>query len=537
MTSEPRFRVRGWLSDEEFRELLEFSRYVGRDQGTSIFELDEKRLAQSALGPADVLKALEGLKSKVVPEDYEAIKRYLDERGAVEVAVRDGRLVISSRALLKPVLQGLGKPGLKYDSASRSFTAPPYLYADVVRLLSSRGLLVKDSVGLLEGGKLPREVRFTGQLRPYQQEALEAWERNQHRGVIVLPTGAGKTVVAVAALARLSVRTLIIAYTKEHVRQWHDAVVRFTDAAGLLGVYYGDEKKLSYITVTTYQTAWRYVDRLAGMFPLLIIDEAHHLPADKFKLIALRMPAPFRMALSATAVREDGRHEEIFPLVGGIVYQKGAAELMEQGYLAPFIIKRVTVKLRPEEQKAYEELRRKYQALALGRTFEEVLEAAKRGEPRAVEALRVRAQMQSVIQESQSKLDKVVEIAREELNRGSKIIVFTQFKRQAEELARRLGALLLHGELDKDERARALETFKKASSGVLVVTTVGDEGLDIPDANVGILVSGTGSRRQFVQRLGRLLRPGAGKTAVLYEVVASGTSEVVQSRKRREALE
>jgi len=129
-----------------------------------------------------------------------------------------------------------------------------------------------------------------------------------------------------------------------------------------------------------------------------------------------------------------------------------------------------------------------------------------------------------------------VDLARQELEKGSKIIIFTQFKRQAEEIAEKLGAFLIHGDIDKDKRLRALEAFKRAKSGVLVVTSAGDEGLDIPDANVGILVSGTGSRRQFIQRLGRLLRPGPGKTAVLYEIVVSGTSEVAQSRRRREAL-
>ncbi|MGC9071773.1 MAG: DEAD/DEAH box helicase [Acidilobus sp.] len=536
MEVEPRFRVKGWLNNDEFRELLEFSRYVGRDRGLSIFELDEKRMSQLGLGPADVLRFLEGLRDRMVPEDYEAVRDHLLERGSVNLKLWDDRLMISSRVLLKPILQEFGRPEIRYEPGTKSYTAPPYLYGDLVKFLRSKGLVVNDDLNLLEGTRLPRPVAFRGELRPYQKEAVEAWEKNQGRGVIVLPTGAGKTVVAIAALSRLNVRALIVVYTKEHVKQWHDAVVRFTDASGLLGTFYGDEKNLSYITITTYQTAWRYVDLIAPRFSLLIVDEAHHLPADKFKTIATQMPAPYRMALSATAVREDGKHEEIFPLVGGIVYQKSASELMEQGYLAPFIIRRVTVKLKPEEQKLYDELRKRYQALAVGRTFEEVLEAAKKGEPKAIEALRVRSQMQSVIQESESKLEKVIEIVKNELEKGSKIIVFTQYKRQADELAKRLGALLIHGDLDKDERVGALEAFKKVKTGVLVVTTVGDEGLDIPDANVGILVSGTGSRRQFIQRLGRLLRPGTGKTALLYEVVASGTSEVAQSRKRREAL-
>ncbi|NAZ38463.1 MAG: DEAD/DEAH box helicase family protein [Acidilobus sp.] len=536
MRSEPRFRVKGWLSDEEFRQLLEFSRYVGRERGLSIFELDEKKLADSALSPAEVLRTLESFKDRIMPEDYKDIQSYVAERGSITISYSHGRLTISSRVFLKPLIQELGRPEVKYDSSAKSYVSPPYLYADLLRFFRSKGLLVNDMLGLEEKAKLPRPITFKGELRPYQQEALEAWEKNQARGVIVLPTGAGKTLIAVAGIARLGVKTLIVVVTKEQVKQWLDAISNFTDAAGLLGAFYGDEKRPSYITVTTYQTAFRYVDDLTGEFAFLVFDEAHHLPADKFKAIATHMPAPFRMALSATAVREDGKHEEVFPLVGGIVYQKGAAELMEQGYLAPFIIRRVTVKLRPDEQKVYEELKRRYQLFAAGRTFEEVLEAAKKGEPNAIEALRVRAQMQSIIQESESKISQAVDLARQELEKGSKIIIFTQFKRQAEEIAEKLGAFLIHGDIDKDKRLRALEAFKRAKSGVLVVTSAGDEGLDIPDANVGILVSGTGSRRQFIQRLGRLLRPGPGKKAVLYEIVVSGTSEVAQSRRRREAL-
>ncbi len=539
MQAPPRFRVKGWISDEDFRRLLEFSRYLGREGGASLFELDEGKMKESELGPEDVAKVMNDM-SKLIPEaDLKSVINYLKAKYSVIVSYDEakGWLTVSSEVMLKPYVYELGSQDLKYSHAVGKYVGDPYLYFDVVKFFTSKGLIVDDKVGLLNNMKLPRNITFNGTLRTYQQEAIDAWIKNGNRGVIVLPTGSGKTVVAIAAMARLNVKTLIVVYTKEHLRQWMDSIRRFTDAGGLLGAFYGDEKVIANITVTTYQTAYRHIKGLSRHFGLLIFDEAHHLPADKFKAIAKGSLAPYRMGLSATAVREDNKQEEVFPLIGGIVYQKSASELMQEGFLAPYVIRRVTVKLLPDEQKLYDELRSRYQKLAMGRTFQEVLEAAKKGEPNAIEALRVRAQMQEVVQGSVNKISKAVEIAKEELNKGSKIIVFTQYRKQAEEIASRLNAFLIHGELDKDERLRALEAFKAARSGVLVVTTVGDEGLDIPDANVGILVSGTGSRRQFIQRLGRLLRPAPGKTAILYEIVASGTSEVVQSKKRREAIE
>ncbi|MEM1873311.1 MAG: DEAD/DEAH box helicase, partial [Acidilobaceae archaeon] len=349
--------------------------------------------------------------------------------------------------------------------------------------------------------------------------------------------GSGKTVIALAGVAKLSAPTLVVVYTKDHVRQWVEAFKRFTDAGSLVGAYYSEEKRLAPITVTTYKSASSNIRVFAARFSLVIFDEAHHLPADTFKELALSLPAPYRLGLSATPEREDGRHVDIFPLIGGVVYHLTPTELAEKGYLAPFVIKRVKVDLSLLEKARYESLRRRYLELSRGRSFQELLEHAKRGDSSAVEALKIHAEMLDIVQSSESKIEKVVEIARRELEKGGKIIVFTQFKSQAERIAEKLGALLLHGGLSDEERSRVLAKFKSAKSGVLVVTTVGDEGLDIPDASVGILVSGTGSRRQFIQRLGRLLRPSSpGKVAVLYEVIVRGTMEEAQARKRRELI-
>jgi len=533
----PRFRVKGWISDEDFKAILEVARYLGRADGYALFEIDLDKARRKGLEPSDVLARLSSIPG-IPRSDLEVLERILREElgGSVRVEYRPGGwIVVSSRVRLKEVLSDLPFQ-LIYDREIKAFKAKAYLYRDVVEHLRSKGLTIEDKIGLIDGGRLPRELEFKGQLRPYQEEALDKWLSSGGRGVIALPTGSGKTVIAIAAMAKLSLQSLIVVYTKEHIFQWVEAIRRFSDAGALVGAYYSEEKAIRPITVTTYQTAYRKLDVFAGRFPLVIFDEAHHLPADKFRAIAMGLPAPYRMGLSATVEREDGKHEEIFPIIGGVVYHTTPGRLTQEGYLAPFQIRRIPVELPPQLKREYQALRRRYQLLAGRRRFEEVLEAARKGDPSAIEALRVHSQMRALIQDNPAKVEAIVSIVKRELARGSKIIVFTQYRRQAEELARILGANIIHGEMDASRRKRELEEFKARESGVLVVTTVGDEGLDIPDANVGILASGTGSRRQFLQRLGRLLRPAPGKKAVLYEVVTAGTPEELQSRRRRGAL-
>ncbi|RLG89361.1 MAG: ATP-dependent helicase, partial [Thermoprotei archaeon] len=146
---------------------------------------------------------------------------------------------------------------------------------------------------------------------------------------------------------------------------------------------------------------------------------------------------------------------------------------------------------------------------------------------------KIRTALRMLVHNASSKKEAVKRIVEDELARGSKILIFTQYIEQAEKLSEILNAPVITGELDPKTRRNRLEAFKNGISRVLVVTTVGDEGIDIPDANVGIVVAGTSSRRQFIQRLGRLLRPGKGKEARLYEIVVKGTHEEAEARKRK----
>lgn len=533
------FKIKKWLEDEEFQELLKIADYLGQESGYKVFRLNVEKALRNRYLPSDILGTLEELGVELgggighdiekLYEKHSPVMEWSHVKGVVKVAFTKPVYSVV-REYIKRFQHGV----IREQDDKVLVEIYPYHAHDVYRYLRDLGLHVVDVNNIYTTKMLVVKPELRDiTLRPYQEEALDKWIENKYRGIIALPTGSGKSIIAIAALTRLSTKTLVVTYTKEQMFQWRDFILKYTTTPPyFIGLFYSGEKRLAPITITTYQSGFRNINTLSPHFSLLIVDEVHHLPADKFKHIALHSIAPYRMGLSATPTREDGRHEELFPLLGGIVYYKSPDELIERGYLAPYTIVTMKVKLTPQERAQYESLREKYKSLAGDREFEEILEAVKSGDLRAIEALRVRSEMRRLLANSTSKIEKTIEIASREYANGSKVIIFTQYVDQAKEIARRLNALLLTGDTPGDQRKRFLELFKNASSGILVVTTVGDEGIDIPDANVGILVSGTGSRRQFIQRLGRLLRPKKTR-AVLYEIVVEKTSEEYQARRRK----
>ncbi len=534
--SPPKFKVRGWISSEDFRKLLSFSDYLGRESGYSIFVISKNKLLGKGLSPDEVLEVLEDV-GGVYGED---LMRYVEslttsQRGEATISFDGDRIWVKFSNFLGDLFKEKLSDLLHYDKSSKMFYTFPMNYPDLLRKLKELSFRVIDLTGFRMGEPLANaSINFTGELRDYQREALDRWIRNSFKGIVALPTGSGKTVIGVAALAEKSVKSLIIVYTKEQMMQWKRAILNFTSAhESLIGLYYSKEKRIAPITLATYQTAYRYMNKLAPHYSLLIIDEVHHLPAEKFRYIASASPALYRLGLSATPYREDGGHTYLFPLMGDVIYYKSPSELAEKGYLARYKVITVKVDLTPEEKKEYLKLREQFRSYSGLRPFDEIVKAAKKGDYRAINALRVHSRMTQIFQKSESKLRKVREIVLRELLSGKKIIVFAHYVDLAKKIADDVGGYLLTGETPDRERRVILDGFRRAEKGVLVVTTVGDEGLDIPDASVGILVAGTGSRRQFIQRLGRLLRPGTGKEAILYEIVAKGTVEEGQARKRK----
>ncbi len=529
-----RLYTRRWMTREEFEEVASILKYLGRYNGRSVFEVDLNKIRKKGLELADILNYMKDYDLEFYDKSSEICFNNLvrEENTVYAKLVREG-VLLKSKKLLKPYLADFSG-FVKYDRELGGYIVTPMKYFDVRDKLVSLGLEVVDETSIKDTLDLGVKIEFTGKLRDYQKEAIDKWIENGYRGIIALPTGSGKTIIGIAAICLLNERTLIVTYTREQLFQWIEKILEFTNAdRSIIGTYYSDEKSVKPITVTTYQTAYRYLHLISHLYSFIIVDEVHHLPADKFKYIALNAFARKRMGLSATIYREDGRHEELFPLMGGIAYYKSPGELAEEGYLAPYVIRQIIVDFTPEEKRKYNELRKAYREAAKGRSFNQLLEDAKRGSITAQRALSIHSKMQQLVHMASRKLNAVADIVKKELARGSKIIIFTQYVEQAKKISEILKAPLLYGDLEPKERKRVLSEFKKAPTGVLVVTTVGDEGIDIPDANVGIVVAGTGSRRQFVQRLGRILRPHENKRAVLYEVIVKNTAEEQWAKRRK----
>jgi superfamily II DNA or RNA helicase len=407
-----------------------------------------------------------------------------------------------------------------------ALTAP----ASVAHLLTS---------GIQAAYGLPRPPVFDLTPRPYQEEAIDAWARQAGRGVIVLPTGAGKTVVALMAAARLGLRTLVVAPTIELLHQWRAALSeRLGYPLEEVGIVGGGKRTVRDLTVITYDSAAMPHRRLDG-FGLLIVDEVHHLPARAYRSIAGKVNAPFRLGLSATPERSDDGHEALDHLVGPIVYRKSAAELSRDQHIAAYTEKRLFVDLTADERMRYDQLMAEYRwYLATHRTYlggrPETLfvELIRRSgqDSAARSALRAHQQARLIALNAEAKLAKVAELLAK--HRPDKVIVFSEYNAMVDILSERLLLPAITYRTPLPERRRVLDRFRAGDYGKLVTGRVLNEGVDVPDANVAIVVSGSSATREYIQRLGRVLRPKREK-ALLYELVTRKTTEGKSARKRR----
>lgn len=383
-------------------------------------------------------------------------------------------------------------------------------------------------------------ARLVFEPRPYQTEAIERWTANDGRGVIVLPTGAGKTVVALMAIERTRLRTLVVVPTIELLYQWRDAIVqRLQVAPGRVGVVGDGHKDWRPITIITYASAAMPTTSLENV-GLLICDEAHHLPSPAYAEIAHRSRAIYRLGLTATPERADGLHQALGILIGPVVYRRAPADLAAEGHIAQYDEKRLFVSLEPEEQLRYEALMGEWKwflaskrhLLARGGDFFGELIRRSGSDPQARRALQAHHQARMISLNATAKIDVVERLLKD--HRGDKVIVFSEYNALVDTISARLALPSITYRTSAEERKATLDAFRDGTYSKLVTGRVLNEGVDVPDANVGIVVSGSSTTREYIQRLGRIIRPKQTR-AVLYEVITRKTGEVNTARKRRPA--
>jgi len=423
-------------------------------------------------------------------------------------------------------------PGVERDDRSKSARAPAYRYAALRAALDDRGHDYDDRV--LDTA--PVALSTTYELREYQRAALDSWRAADDCGCLELPTGSGKTVVGIAAMVALGVPTLVVVPTIDLLEQWQrELETEFQQPIGRLG---GGEQRVEAMTVATYDSAYLRADELGDRFGLVVFDEVHHLGGEGYRDIARLLAAPARLGLTATFERPDGAHEVIEELVGPLV-QRVAVDDLAGKHLADYDIKRIAVELTDDERERYEQFQGTFtdyleQSNIQLRSGSDYQELVKRSgtDPRAREALLAKQRAREMMMNAERKVDRLGTIL--DRHRDDRVILFTAYTDLVYRLSERFLLPAITHETGASERREILERFRDGTYSRVVTANVLDEGVDVPDANVAVVLSGSGSEREFTQRLGRVLRPKAdGSRALLYELVTEETAEERVARRRR----
>jgi superfamily II DNA or RNA helicase len=415
-----------------------------------------------------------------------------------------------------------------YDNRIGAYRSPAFRYAELKNAYP-------DAIdNVFENRKI--EIAHSENLRSYQKMAVEYWSKNDHKGIIVLPTAAGKTHIGIDAIAKLSVSTIIIAPTIELIQQWREKLISvFKVEIGQIG---GGEKEVRDITVCTYDSAYLMAEELGNRFQFLLIDEVHHLASERFIEIARMFASPYRMGLTATYERTDMLHEKLQDVMGEKIFELGYEEISE--FISNYEIIRIPVDLEPEEEEEYERNRktfisylRKHRITMRGPwDFEKFILSS--WNPEGREALIAWRKAREIAFNARVKIDTVRYVLSK--HRGEKMLIFSEDTSTSYLISKEFLIPCITYLTPGPERKKYLDMFRSGKITALATSRVLDEGIDVPDASIGIILSGSGSTRQFRQRLGRLLRPSQGKHSILYEIVAKGTSEYGTSRRRRKGV-
>ncbi len=495
-----------------FAELIKAPDYVHTYKITPISLWNA---AAMGISSQQVIEILQEYSSYTVPENIIVqVKEYIERYGRVKMVRKDDNihLIADDPAIGDLIFSDKKAAGyIEEKISSREFRIKKYARGHLKLFLVKMGYPVEDWAGYSPG--TPFKFKLTDlKLRPYQVDAIESFyaggSERGGSGIVVLPCGAGKTIVGIGVMEKLQTETLIIVTSTVAARQWKDELLRWTSISPEdIGEYSGDRKEIRPVTIATYNILiHRKGENFShlGVFDaknwgLVIYDEVHLLPAPVFRITA-EIQAKRRLGLSATLVREDGKEDEIFALIGPKKYDAPWKTFEEKGWIASALCFEVRVpmptKIRFEYMKA---TRRKKFTIASTN-------------PEKIKALK-----------------KILD-----LHRKDRILIIGQFISQLREISKILKAPLITGSTPNIEREKLYNEFRNDIINILVVSKVANFAINLPSANVAIEVSGTfGSRQEEAQRLGRILRPKEEGRAYFYTIVSRETVDEEYSAKRQ----
>ncbi|ELR99441.1 DEAD/DEAH box helicase family protein [Gloeocapsa sp. PCC 73106] len=431
-----------------------------------------------------------------------------------------------------------GKAWLDYatwDDRIEKFRIPGIYYRPLIEALKQTQTQFIDEACDFSNLELSPKIEITPY--PHQTEALNTWKQKGKKGVIVLPTGAGKTYVAQLAMETTPNSTLIIVPTLDLMHQWYTKIIGMYPnvEVGLLG---GGSRDRTSILIATYHSAAIHSESLGNRYGFLIFDECHHLPTDFFRVIAENSIAPYRLGLTATPERSDGNHRDLDTLIGPIIYRKSVDQLAATA-LSQYQTKQIRVKLSQQERQKYE------QALKIRNDFLrssnislsslngwQLFVKASASSSAGRRAMLAHREAKEITAATSAKLNMLTDLILQHYPES--ILIFTNDNATVYRISREFLIPSITHQTPVKERHEILEGFRSGKYKTLVTSHVLNEGVDVPEVKVAIILSGTSSAREYIQRLGRILRKSAeSKLAILYEIIAENTTEEAVSQRRR----
>jgi superfamily II DNA or RNA helicase len=410
---------------------------------------------------------------------------------------------------------------------------PAHMYKRIINHLQENREPYRDEAArFLKPPRLDTSIK----LRDYQIEALCSWTRTDCRGIVVLPTGAGKTVLAVKAIEEQQCSTLVVVPTIVLVEQWREVLEHeFNVPIGVIG---GGREQLEPITVSTYDSARLRTRRLGNQFDFIVFDEVHHLPAPSNRRIAERYIATKRLGLTATLPKAETPLMILEELIGPKVYEQTVTDLAGS-HLAEYTIKTTRLPLTDKEQYEYNHqydiyrnyLRKRNIQIRSPRDYQNFIKRSGR-DPEARRALTARNKAMDIALNSSNKIAYLKQLLKS--NQLEKTLIFTSQNKLVYTLSKELLIPAITHQTPREEREEILSNFHAGKYMRIVTSRVLDEGINVPDASMAVILSGSGSNRQFIQRLGRILRKTPGKEAFLHELVSAGTAEIYMSYRRKQ---